>query len=46
MRERRFLFPLWGLCIFVWAPSAFAQDPPDIGKLAGLVRWGGVISLS
>lgn len=43
MRPRRFLFLLWGLCIFVWAPSAFAQDPPDIGKLAGLVRWGGVL---
>ncbi len=42
MRHHRLVPLLACLLAFAWAPSAFAQDPPDLGKLAGLVRWGGV----
>lgn len=30
---------VWALA---WAASASAQDVPDIGQLAGFIRWGGV----
>ncbi len=43
MRLHRFLSLFAGLIMLVSAPSALAQEAPDIGKLAGLVRWGGVL---
>lgn len=27
----------------LWPAAAFAQDAPDIGKLAGFIRWGGIV---
>lgn len=33
-----------GAAVGVWAAPALAQEAPDIGVLAGLVRWGGLFA--
>lgn len=41
---RRYLTLLvMGLSIFCLPSAAFAQEAPDMSKLAGVVRWGGVL---
>jgi hypothetical protein len=37
----RFGLPLIAMLLF--ATPAFAEDVPDIGKLADFIRWGGVL---
>lgn len=37
--KARLLVAAW---VMLAATPAYAQDAPDIGKLAGLIRWGGV----
>ncbi len=42
MKLRTRIAAVAGLISFVAAGSALAQDAPDVTKLAGFIRWGGV----
>lgn len=42
MNSKKRAVLLFPLVIAFWAEPSFAQDAPDIGALAGFVRWGGV----
>ncbi len=42
MNSRR-MTPLLGAAAFLVAHVAWAQDAPDVTKLAGFVRWGGLL---
>jgi len=40
-KVRPFWLVFW--LVLLWAPASFAQDAPDLTKLADVVRWGGVL---
>lgn len=43
MRRRHFVSVSSALAVFALSHAARAQDVPDLGRLAGFIRWGGVL---
>jgi small-conductance mechanosensitive channel len=43
MRRSYILIGTLGALLLLWPHSARAQEAPDLSKLAGVVRWGGIL---
>ena len=43
MRRSSALIGISAALLLLWPGAALAQEPPDLSKLAGVVRWGGLL---